>query len=95
MTGKTNYLINNDVTSNSSKIKSPGTWNSDSVRGRFPETGRKIKDYIRYEMTPPLQVVSNKIISVAGFLKKFVTGQKEEQKMPIKIQGDLTGKRNS
>ena len=24
-----------------------------------------------------------------GILEKFVTGQKEEQKMPIKIQGDL------
>ena len=24
-----------------------------------------------------------------GFLEKFVIGQKEEQKMPIKIQGDL------
>ena len=44
VTGKTNYLINNDVTSNSSKNKKDKrAWDSDSFRRRFPEVDGRIK----------------------------------------------------
>ena len=46
-------------------------------------------DYIRCEMTPTSAGGEQQNYISGGILEKFVIGQKEEQKMPIKIQGDL------
>ena len=45
--------------------------------------------YIRCEITLTSAGGEQQNYISGGILEKFVTGQKDEQKMPIKIQGDL------